>query len=234
MTRSSPAGSLDGVPSPPRIRPGEVRAMRVPLGPTVVRVRVLRDVDPWMERLTTEEIRDERFPYFGELWPAGLALARWVWRRDEVRGKEVLDLGCGVGLSGIAAGMRGAKVAFADIFEEALALARENAEGAGVRGAEYLRLDWRDPSFARRFDLVLAADLFYESRHHGPLLEFFARAVRPGGFVAAADPCRPNADPFFEEAARRFAVEGADLEVELRERRHRVRVVRLTAPRTQA
>ncbi|HET6202006.1 MAG TPA: methyltransferase domain-containing protein [Planctomycetota bacterium] len=219
---------------PSRIRPGEVRALRVPLGPTVVRVRVLRDVDPWMERLTSDEVRDERFPYFGELWPAGLALARWIWRRDEVRGREVLDLGCGVGLPGIAAGMRGARVVFADIFEEALALARENAEGAGVRGAEYLRLDWRDASFDRRFDAVLGADLYYESRHHGPLLEFFARAVRPGGFVVAADPRRPNSDPFFEEAARRFAVEGSELEVELGGRRHRVRIARLTRPMPEA
>ena len=211
-----------------RIRAGEIRATRVALGPSILRVRHLRETDCLIERLTPEETRDERLPHFGELWPAGIALARWIWRRDEFRGEEVLDLGCGVGLPGIAAAMRGARVVFADIFEEALALARANAEGAGMLGHEFVRLDWRDRSFARRFDAIFASDLFYEARHHAPLLAFFERHLHPAGFVAAADPGRPNADPFFEAAALRFASERAAISVEVAGRLHSVRIVRLT------
>jgi len=216
-----------------RFRPGDLRTRRIALGPGVVRISEVRSVDRWIDRLRPEEVADERLPYFGELWPAGLALARRLWREGTLEGRDVLDLGCGVGVVGLAASMRGARVVFADIFEEALDLACANARAAGHSNCEALRLDWRDPGFERTFDVVAGADLYYEARHHEPLIGFLERAIRPGGFALLSDPCRPNADPFFEEAARRFEAGAETGEIEHGSVRVPVRIVRLT-PRAPA
>ena len=72
--------------------------------------------------------RDEIPPYWADVWPSSVALARRVCRGPSLAGKRVLDLGCGVGVAGCAALRHGADVLFVDRFEDALAFARFNAE----------------------------------------------------------------------------------------------------------
>ena len=55
--------------------------------------------------------------YWRRIWPAGLGLASYIVERfgpDGLRDRDVLDLGCGVGLVGIVCGRLGARVAFLD------------------------------------------------------------------------------------------------------------------------
>ena len=60
-----------------------------------------------------------------------------TWLEDRP-GARVLDLCCGTGCIGVSLGkLGGARVAFADISPDALALARRNAEKNGVDGAFY-------------------------------------------------------------------------------------------------
>ena len=49
-------------------------------------------------------------PHWADLWHGSVALAAAIFANpDVVRGKRVVDLGCGLGLGGIAAAMCGAK-----------------------------------------------------------------------------------------------------------------------------
>eukprot|EP00271_Cylindrocystis_brebissonii_P008162 TRINITY_DN22176_c0_g1_i1.p1 TRINITY_DN22176_c0_g1~~TRINITY_DN22176_c0_g1_i1.p1 ORF type:complete len:604 (-),score=73.00 TRINITY_DN22176_c0_g1_i1:253-2064(-) len=66
--------------------------------------------------------RLDRDPYWSRLWPSAIALAEEILDNPAlVAGRRVCDLGCGLGLPGIAAAMAGAKeVAFYD--REPLAL----------------------------------------------------------------------------------------------------------------
>ena len=113
---------------------------------------LLRPVDP--EALLDEEAfaRDEFLPYWAELWPAGLALARAL--PATLEGVRVAELGCGLGVPSLVAAARGAAVTALDWAADAIALLRENA----TRNALHLHAsvaDWR--SFSGSFDIVLAA-----------------------------------------------------------------------------
>jgi predicted nicotinamide N-methyase len=161
---------------------------------------------PDAEALIDEEAfaRDEALPYWAELWPAGVALARAL-RGRSLRGARVLELGCGLGLPGIVAALHGAHVLATDWSDDALAAARANAAANGARIAT-LRLDWREPAPAVErgpWDLVLAADVLYEARNVPVVLELLERLAAP---VLLADPNRATAEPFYEQAAARFAV----------------------------
>ena len=78
---------------------------------------------------------DEFLPYWAELWPSGIALARAV-AALELAGARVLELGAGLGLPSLAAALGGAEVLATDWADDAVALApRECASGTGSRCA---------------------------------------------------------------------------------------------------
>ena len=144
-------------------------------------------------------------PYWAVLWRSGVALAREL-DRVELRGLRVVELGCGLGVPSIAAARAGAAVLATDACAEALTLVARNARLNDVR-VETAVVDWADPDeLAGRapFDLVLAADVLYE-RASVPLLLSLLPRLAPEAWLA--DPGRPAADAFIEEASRRWPVE---------------------------
>jgi predicted nicotinamide N-methyase len=137
---------------------------------------------------------DEFMPYWAELWPSGVALARAVAPRA-LKGARVVELGCGLGLPSLAAALAGGRVLATDWAPAALALLLDNARrnGAALQTAV---VDWTAPDglLARApFDLVLAADVLYERRSVPILAELLPRL---GGEVLLADPGRPPLEDF--------------------------------------
>jgi predicted nicotinamide N-methyase len=167
-------------------------------------LRLLRPRDS--EALLDEEAfeREEFLPYWAELWPSALALARAVAGRA-LRGARTLELGCGLGLPSIAAALAGGRVLATDWSPEAVAMAAENARRNGV-ALETLVCSWTQPSpllAGAPWDLVLASDVLYEARNADILLDLLPRL---GSEVWLADPGRPPAGPFLEAIRRDWSV----------------------------
>ena len=147
-----------------------------------------------------EYARDERLPYWAELWPSALVLAERLCARPPA-GARVVELGCGVGLPAVVAALGGADVVATDWYPEALAFTRANATAAGAR-VETMAVDWRRPPdalFARGpADLVLGADVLYEERNGAALAALLPRLLPRGGEALIADPRRPHAAALIE------------------------------------
>jgi predicted nicotinamide N-methyase len=144
-------------------------------------------------------------PYWSVLWRSGVALAREL---DGValHGLRVVELGCGLAVPSIAAARAGATVLATDSCAEALALAERNAHANDVQ-IETATVDWAEPDELvgrAPFDLVLAADVLYERASVAPLLSLLPR-LAPEAWLA--DPGRPAAAAFVEQAVRRWPVE---------------------------
>ena len=165
---------------------------------------ISRPVD--YDRLIDDAAADpeQNLPYWAELWPSGVALAAKIARDPGiVRGRRVLELGCGLGVTAIAALRAGADLLVTDYSPEALTLCALNAlDQAGVLPMT-LRVNWRDPNSALRatgdaFPVVLAADVLYERRDVEPLLALAERVVAPSGDLWLAEPGRLPAARFLE------------------------------------
>jgi len=172
-------------------------------------LRVLRPRDA--EALLDEHAfeHEEYLPYWAELWPSGVALARAVSARA-LRGARVVELGCGLGLPSIAAALAGGRVLATDWSAEAVAWAADNAARNGV-ALETLVCAWAEPEpLVERgpWDLVLGSDLLYERRNGPLLLALLPRLLGPRGEAWIADPGRAPAPDFLEAArAAGFRVE---------------------------
>jgi len=144
-------------------------------------------------------------PYWSVLWRSGVALAREL---DAIglEGLRVVELGCGLAVPSLAAARAGAAVLATDACPEALALAARNAQASGV-SIETATADWAEPGALldrAPFDLALAADVLYERAGVAPLLALLPR-LAPEAWLA--DPGRPAAEAFLEQAANRWSVE---------------------------
>ena len=140
---------------------------------------------------------DERLPYWADVWPSSIALARYVAEMD-LAGKRVIEVGCGVALPAMPALANGAEVTVTDHYEPALDFAAHNArENVGEEFATAM-LDWRAPETLQklgRFDVLLGADVLYERRNTEPLAA--------EGEALFGDPGRREAGEFFAEMERR-------------------------------
>lgn len=141
--------------------------------------------------------RDERLPYWAELWPSARVLACELATRD-LAGTRLIELGCGVGLPTVVAARRGAEAIATDWYADALTFVRANADDAEVAVTTRL-LDWNDPpddllTPGRACDLVVGADLLYEKRNGPALAALLPRLVKPGAQALIADPRRPHAE----------------------------------------
>ncbi len=161
-------------------------------------LRVLRPRDSG-ELLDEEAFEHREFlPYWAELWPSGIALARAVFAR-EWRGMRVLELGCGLGLVSMAAALAGAQVTASDWSTDALALLERNAaaNAAEIRRVEVSWSDARSLVEEAPWDAVLGADILYERRFNEPLIELLPRLTAE---FWLGDPGRSNAELFLARA----------------------------------
>jgi predicted nicotinamide N-methyase len=175
----------------------------VPLARGTLSVLRPRDSE---ELLDEEAFEHEEFlPYWAELWPSGVALARDVSSRA-LRGARTLELGCGLGIPSVAAALAGGRVLATDWAPDAIRMTRRNAERGGA-SLETLVCDWArpEPLLERApWDLVLAADVLYERRNVDVLTELLPRLVDARGEILLADPGRVLAETFLEQAETRF------------------------------
>lgn len=198
-------GSADGGPRRAADRVGtDLVAERLQVAGTTL--DVLRPRDP--EALIDDDAfeHEEFLPYWAEVWPSAPVLGTRLAERG-VAGTAILELGCGLGVTGLTAAALGAEVTATDWAPEALELLRRNAARNGLDVA-VRRLDWftaaegplfADPGSAPRdgWPLVVAADVLYEARIRDPLLATLDRVVAPDGEAWIADPGRPPARAFW-------------------------------------
>ena len=109
-------------------------------------------------------------PYWAFCWASGQVMARYLLDNpSEVRGKTVVDFGCGSGVVAIAAMMAGAKRSVAlDLDQNALVASEVNASLNELsldigKGIQQLSVDPKK-------SLLLIADVFYD-RDNIPLLQ---------------------------------------------------------------
>jgi ETFB lysine methyltransferase len=143
-------------------------------------------------------VKDERLPYWADVWPSSIILAGKL-QELEGGGRTALELGCGVGLSTLAATTAGFDVLSTDYYEDALDVTRANVFRNLARLGRTRLVDWRRvPKDIGTFDLVFASDVLYEKEYALLLPIILCRVLEEDGIALIADPGRVAAPMFIE------------------------------------
>ena len=186
------------------------------------------DIDPLLDRLTHQdpsspELKDERMPYWAELWPSSLLMAEVMTNHfPKLPEGEFLEMGCGPALPSLLAARLGIQGLATDYLQEARWLAELNLNENQVSGqVQVAHLDWREPMDSR-FSWILAGDIAYESRNFRPIADCWSAMLAPGGQIWLGEPGRSVARDFFH------LLRQENWKVETIGRKERVRVHRIT------
>lgn len=154
-------------------------------------------------------------PMFGVIWPAARALADRVAGED-LRGRSVLELGCGLALPSLVAAAGGARVVATDQHPHTALFLTENLDRNGL-AVDFASFDWRGdvpPGVVERgFDRVIASDVLYTREMPALVAAAFDRFVADDGVGVLADPGRPWLQDFADAARGR----GFEVEVDVTE-----------------
>lgn len=192
--------------------------------------RILKPANP--DDLIREEdfVKDERLPYWADIWPSSTILAAKLLETNGA-GATAVELGCGVGLCTMAARIAGFEVLSTDYYEDSLDFTRANAFTNLGSEARTRLLDWRHlPTDVGRYDLAFASDVLYEEEYAKLLPSIFDRTLAPRGSALVADPGRVAA-PLFVEACARAGLDATKVETrpfESGEVRQRIDIYRIT------
>lgn len=187
----------------------DVATLRLTVGAEIFDILHVRDTNKLLDLVSPEVFsEDERLPYWADIWTSSLDLAGWLLEGQGTAGQSVLELGSGVGLSGIVAARAGARVMLTDYETDALVFARYNAlmnlSADTFRNCiRCLPMDWRAPDLTERFDVIIGADIVYERRNFLPVLSLLQTHLLPGGRALLTEPDRAVGQAFLA-AAREF------------------------------
>ena len=158
--------------------------------------------------------KDNYLPYWPVIWPSSLMLAEHILNAQDsppslphhpgTEPGRAIELGCGLGIAGIAATMRGWHVTFTDYDPEAVDFAAFNANCNNIPAhlVHARHMDWREP-INETFDWIIASDVLYERRLHPILLDAIDHLLAPQGVVWISDPQRNSAADFPPVAVER-------------------------------
>jgi len=173
-----------------RIAGYPVRVVTVDVGSLAVRLFVVHRLEDYVDtQALLADAEAAEPPYWAHLWTGARALARRIATDIDCRGKRVVDIGCGLGLTAIVAAKRGALVQAFDLDPAGVAIARANA-ALNDCTIDIRQADVRTLQLAASVDCGFAADITYDPTLQIAVADFLYRHLDAGGRAWCAESVR--------------------------------------------
>jgi predicted nicotinamide N-methyase len=126
------------------------------------------------------------FPFWVKIWEASIVLTDHLVHTSLGKQKEILEIGAGMGLTGLFLGALGHKVTITDYEEDALELLQMNAEHNRLHNVSVRKLDWNNPDLTGKYDIICGSEFVYNEASIEPVIKLFRKYLRPKGTVYLA------------------------------------------------
>jgi len=147
------------------------------------------------------------FPLWIKIWEASLVLSEHLSNESLDKSSAVLELGAGMGLTGLALGAMGYQVTVTDYSEDALELLRKNVEHNKLKNVQVKNLDWFQPGTEEKYDIIFGSELIYKEGVIDPLIHLLQKILKPHGTIFIAhDISRQNMAAFLKKTERIFHI----------------------------
>jgi len=183
----------------------EVKFQRVGVvGGADLQIRSLLDKQQFYDPLglaLDAGISSATWPLFGLLWPSAQKLAD-LMQTWELKGKRVLEVGCGLGLASLVVHRREGNITASDCHPLTEIFLKANLLLNDLPPLHYETGIWgRVNQGLGAFDLLIASDVLYERSHPAQLSSFIQAHAAEGAEVLIVDPNRGNRSAFHKDMA---------------------------------
>jgi predicted nicotinamide N-methyase len=203
---------MNGLATKDKLREIEKR-FGIETTPVTVRGKTLqiaqvRDIERLVEKQFSREDPLADFPFWARIWEASIILADQLAQLEPDDGKEMLEIGAGIGLSGLFAAAFGHKVTITDYDQDALCFAMHSAGINGLDKVRFQTLDWCAPVLYKKYHYIIGSEVLFNEKLLLPLYELLQKALAPDGIVFLAhDKSRMSPCRFFDLAQKDFKIE---------------------------
>ena len=143
-------------------------------------------------------ISSEALPLFGIVWTSSQILSHLMLETD-LRGKRILEAGCGMALASHLLNSLGADITALDIHPVTADLLSRNVELNKGKPIPFINASWsNDIADLGEFDLIVGSDILYEPKHAKTLVSFIRKHIKSTGDVIIVDPDRGQLEAFRE------------------------------------
>ncbi len=183
----------------------EVKFQRVGVGGGAdLQIRSLLDKQQFFDPLGLAfdaGISSATWPLFGLVWPSAQKLAD-LMQTWELKGKRVLEVGCGVGLAYLVVHRSEGNITASDCNTLTETFLNANVLLNELPPLHYETGNWgRVNKGLGAFDLLIASDVLYERSHPAQLSGFIQEHAAEGAEVLIIDPNRGNRSAFHRDMA---------------------------------
>ena len=139
------------------------------------------------------------FPYWSKLWPAALGICEFLSVHPGLyRGKNVLELGAGLGLPSLLCAMEAASVLCTDLSEDAMGYARASAILNGLSHVNCRTIDWTKDCAGISTEVLLLSDINYAPESFASIIQLIEAFLAQGTMIVLSTPHRLSAREFIQ------------------------------------
>jgi len=167
----------------------------IEFGKTDIHLRTLRDNFQYEDINDVAQklgISSATWPIFGVVWASSEILAR-IMHTHDIKGKRILEVGCGIGLASLVLNKRLADITATDYHPEVENYLLINTKLNDSKVIPFTQTGWDDKvSDLGLFDMIIGSDLLYERGHADSLSEFIHQHAKPLCKILLIDPGRKH------------------------------------------
>jgi EEF1A lysine methyltransferase 3 len=185
----------------------------VPITVSGLSLRCLRiaDLDEIiLDQLGTGDLNGAELPYWGKIWEASILLAAYLIAQPVVPGRQILEIGTGLGVSGLFAAACGHDVTLSDHKKEIIRFIRANILLNKLDNVPVINLDWTKPTSNQLYDWIVGSEVVYHRPTYDSLVQFFQQALKPHGTIFLAKSTSLPANAFFSKLTQYFKFKKLD------------------------
>jgi 2-polyprenyl-3-methyl-5-hydroxy-6-metoxy-1,4-benzoquinol methylase len=185
----------------------------VPITVSGLSLRCLRiaDLDEIiLDRLENGNLNETELPYWGKIWEASILLAAFLMAQPVVPDRQILEVGTGLGVSGLFAAACGHAVTLSDHKKEIIRFIRANTLLNKLDKVPVINVDWTSPSSHQRYDWIVGSEVVYHRPTYDSLVQFFQQTLKPNGTIFLAKSTSLPANVFFSKLTQYFKFKKLD------------------------
>jgi len=167
------------------------RYQTLEIGEYDIHFRTLRDRRQYNDDLGEAKligIPSAQWPFAGVVWPSEEVLAQ-LMTFYQIENRQILELGCGIGLASLVLNERQADIFATDIHPCSEHNLQYNTQLNNGRHIPFLRTAWEDTPKKHfgPFDAIIGSDLLYEQHQAKKLAWFIQQMAKPKCEVLVVD-----------------------------------------------